>query len=594
MKQPAINLKPLTLVCPRIDAPSIDGHINEREWSRATRWTSFMRNDGSEEQSRTTVWFGHDDGYLYLAARCEEKNTDALQRTGSAYMRDLSCRDHMQVLLNPAHDHVGYCRISAGPFEQTETGCGTYTVGDREGSGSRWFHHSEKPDYGMYFRYASSVEDGIAWSFTMAIPFESLGAGKPVPGTVWGLNLMRHTAWPVYQGEPTRTSCPYPSIDSAEWSCLSVVQGKYPPNPLAYADLVFDPAAVQLLEADLGVPHFGSNSSKFRFKTATSTPLTLSASVRPRRPGRTIDSCAAIPLALEKPGIMSGTLTWMARPYDDSNVLDLTVRESGSDRTVWHATYDFGWEEGSMPLAYLHLGETDGVPPNPEPKDPEFLIKKSQYIAGRQPRFHRSNTFQGAPSDYTLESDDASIRFNLMDPACLDEMAKYIHNLYDNDTDRLLGMMFFAAQPAVMRAHTAYDPVASHRLETMSLLRFGSGYCGHMARVLAPILNRMEVGNTGVRHQAYCFGIGGHALVFVRHRDSYAIIDSKHATLYYRMDNTDLATVKELRENPEIGRRVYPYYMPALMTFDVEHLEVRRPDQLNGLGLILPEGAPVS
>ncbi|MCX6985800.1 MAG: hypothetical protein NT118_13785, partial [Lentisphaerae bacterium] len=111
------------MVCPRIDAPSIDGHINEREWSRATRWTSFMRNDGSEEQSRTTVWLGHDDGYLYLAARCEEKNTDALQRTGSAYMRDLSCRDHIQVLLNPAHDHVGYCRISAGPFEQTETGC---------------------------------------------------------------------------------------------------------------------------------------------------------------------------------------------------------------------------------------------------------------------------------------------------------------------------------------------------------------------------------------------------------------------------------------------------------------------------------------
>ncbi len=592
MKQLAFNLKPLTLLCPRINPPTLDGRISENEWSCATRWTRFVRNDGSDAQSHTTLWLGHDDGYLYIAARCEEKNTEALQRTVTAYGRDLTCRDHMEVLLNPTHDHIGYCRLAAGPFEQTETGRGTYSVGYRNGSGSQWVRHSETQDYGMYFRYAAFVDDGHSWSFEMAIPFESLDVGKPEPGTVWGVNLMRYTAWPVYQGKLTHTSCPYPSTSKAEVSWLSVMPEQYPLNPLAYADLVFDQASAQLMEADLGVPRFGTNHSKFRFKVKTPAALTLLASVRPRRPGRIIDPARVIPLTDEGSDIVGGNLTWMARPYDDANVLELVVKECITDRTVWQASYDFGWEEGSLPLQYLHLGETDVMPANPEAGDPEFLIKKAQYIAGRQHRFRRRNTTQGAPSDYTLKSYDESVMFNLMDPACLDAMAKYIHDTYDNDTDRLLGMMFFVAQPALMRAHTAFDPIASHRLETLSLLRFGSGYCGHMARVMAVILNRLEVGNSGVCHQAYCFGIGGHALVFVRHRDDYAILDSKHATLYYRLDNTDLATIKELRQEPEIGRRAYPYYMSALMTFNVEHLAVVPPDQLDGLGLILPEGAP--
>ena len=199
---------------------------------------------------------------------------------------------------------------------------------------------------------------------------------------------------------------------------------------------------------------------------------------------------------------------------------------------------------------------------------------------------------QGASSDFTLESGDGSVQFNLMDPACVKGMATYVHDCYDNDTDRLLGMMFFAGQTAMMRAHTAYDPDASHRLETLSLLRFGSGYCGHMSRVMAAILNEMEVGDTGRRHRARSFGIGGHALVLVEYRGDYAILDSKHLTLYYRLDNTDLATLKELRAEPEIARRVYPYCMPALMTFNMDHIAASRPEALNGRGLVCPEGTP--
>ena len=82
---------------------------------------------GAAALSRTTVWLGHDDGCLYVAARCEERNTAALQRSGSAYQRDLWYRDHVDVLLNPAHDHVAYCSFSVGPYEQTDAARGSYS-----------------------------------------------------------------------------------------------------------------------------------------------------------------------------------------------------------------------------------------------------------------------------------------------------------------------------------------------------------------------------------------------------------------------------------------------------------------------------------
>jgi hypothetical protein len=593
MKKPdSISIKPLTLVCPRIKAPEIDGRIREREWNRATKWNKFVREDNSAAASRTTVWIAHDDGYLFLAARCEGKNTADLRRAGSAYMRDMFSRDRVDILVNPAHDHVGYLRFSVAPFDQTDTGRGSYKMEYRSGKGSRWFHHKEQADFGMYFRYACAVEEGKAWSFEMAIPFESLGIDMPVPGAVLGLNVTRHTRWPVYLGKPTQTGAPHPATSPAEVSLLSTIPGYYHVNPLVYADLVFGRDAVQLLEADFGVPHFGTNNSTFRFKAPAKSGFELVSSVRSRRNGKPIYPGGKIALKPSGQGTLGGELKWRTRHYDDASVLELAVRKRGSENNLWRATYEFGWEDGSLPLNYLHKGEADGTVANPSAKDNDFLGKKAEFIASRQDRFYRRNTMQGAPSDFTLESADGSTRFNLMDPACLGKMAEYIHGLYDNDADRLLGMMFFMGQPALMRAHTAYDPGASHRLETLSLLRFGSGYCGHMARVMATVLNLMEKGNTGKKHRARCFGIGGHAVALVEYRDDYIILDSKHMTLYYRLDNSDLATVKEMRREPEIGRRAYPFYMPAMMTFKTDYIAADPLDRLDGNGLILPEGAP--
>ena len=592
MNPQEFKLKPLTLACPLIKAPGLDGKIGLGEWGRAAKWNKFVREDNTAAASRTTIWLGHDAGYLFLAARCECRNTADLQRAGSAYMRDIFSRDRVDVIVNTGHDHVNYRRFSVGPFDQTDTGRGTYRMEYRSGPGSRWFHHKEQADFGMYFRYAALVEEGRAWTFEMAIPFESMGMEAPASGTVLGLNIARHTRWPVYRGDPTKTSMPNPSNSAGETSFLSTIPGYYAANPLVFADVVFDRAAPRLLGADFGVPHFGTNKSVISFKAPLRSGLELVYSVRSRRNGKPIYPGGRCALKPAGKGIVAGNMNWRTRHYDDASVLELSVRKRGLDKILWRGSYEFGWEDGSLPLNYLHQGETEGPAAKPSPKDKDFLGKTAEYIASRQPRFFRRNTMQGAPSDFTLESADGSVRFNLMDPKCLEEMAKYIHGLYDNDADRLLGMMFFMGQPALMRAHTAYDPGASHRLETLSLLRFGSGYCGHMARVLATVLNLMEKGNTDKKHRARCFGIGGHAVALVEYRDDYVILDSKHMTLYYRLDNSDLATVKEMRREPEIGRRAYPFYMPAMMTFKTEHVAADPLDRLDGNGLVLPEDAP--
>jgi len=589
MEPTAFRLAPLSIACPRISTPVIDGCIEEDEWKGASRVTRFAREDGEAALARTTVWVACDAGYLYLACRCEERNTDALRQTGSAAFRGLESRDHVDIYLNPEHDHVSYRRYVVGPFEQTQSARGSYRVGWRAGPGSRWFHVEEQARlHPMYIRYASAIDDGEAWSFEMAIPFESLETEPPGPGAVFGLNVVRYTAWPVYQGPPTPQPYPRPNMVPAECSAVAALPGYCYYNPLTYADLIFDDRPVELREADFGVPHFGFNKTVARFGAADVSSLALSARVRPKRGTRALDPEKEHPLTPQGESEAVGEFTWKAEHRDDTNVLELTVKDRESGLARWRGTYEFGWESGAMPLYYLRKGETDGPVVAPDPSDPDFLVKKACWIAARQDRFHRRNTANGAPSDFTLESSDKSVRFNLMDPASLDDMAQYVYDAYDNDGDRLLGMLFFAGQPALIRAHPAYDWRTSDRLENMTLLRFGSGYCGHMARVMALILNKMPCEETGQPHRARKFGIGGHGLVFVEYRGDYAILDSKHVTLYYRLDNTDLATLKELREQPEIGRRAYPFEMPALMTFNRDHIPQSPCETLDGRGLVWP------
>ncbi len=586
----SIKLIPRTLVCPCMPAPEIDGKINDRKWSAAKKYTDFQRTDGQPSRSKTTLWLGHDNGYLYAAVRCDEKNTAALSRHSTPNNRGdfLQSGDRVAIHFDTAHDHVGVRWFEFGPFDQMENFQGTSIVGYRDGRDTRWHISAHTAAYANYCRSAAHVEEGKYWSVEMAIPFESLGVAPPVRGTVWGVNVLRSTRWPVYQKEAGGSR--------DENSTLSPCPGYYP-VPVAFADLVFDADdALALAELDLGIPHFGENRSFISFTAPREkTPLTVIGRVRSRKSGKIIDPGAAIPLQPHVRGGLAGELAWKPFFSDDTNVLDIEVKRAGDGKVEWRGSYDLGWEAGSLPIYYLHSGESDTPPLNPEPGDPDFPRKKAAFIAGRQPRFRRVNTAQGAPSDFTLESSDGQTRFNLMEAGVADRMARYIHGLYETDADRLMGMMFFMGQSCMMRAHTAYDEGGAARLNPLSMLRFGTGHCGHHSTVMSPFINRMPKGDTGEFHKARTAMIGGHALVIVEYRGDYAVLDAKHCCMFYTLDNTDLATLAEIRREPEIVRRTYPHWiMPALMTFDERYVAAAEPDSFDTDGYSYPSGAPLA
>lgn len=575
------TLTPKTLVCPRLSAPSLESGPEAPEWSAARFFGGFVRGDGCPATEETSLWLGHDDGYFYAAVRCNLSNTDALRRyTGSNNYRQ---PEKVMLYLDTTHDHVGLRRFDFGPYGQIEAWEASFTVAYRDGPDARWLHPKYESALRNYCRFATHVEEGRHWWVTLAIPFESLGAPPPSRGAVWGINVHRQSLPPA---------CP----ESGEQDTYLAAWPNHPAgHPVCFADLVFDDAAPQLRELHLDAPHFGENRNRARFVVPNATtPLVLTSRVRSRRGGESIDPLRESPLQAVEAGVFEGDLVWQAVHFDDTNVLDIEVKRAADDVVEWRGGYDFGWEAGSLPLHYLHLGETADPPPDPDPDDPAFLRKKAEFICGRQPRFRRVNTAQGAPSDFTLQSADDRIQFNLMEAGVTDRMARYLHSLYATDADRLLGMMFFMAQPCMMRAHTAYDPDAAHRLNPLSKLRFGSGYCGHMVRVLTPLVNRMPCKGSGNYHQAHSAMIGGHVMTMVNYRDDYVLLDPKHCCMLYRLDNSDLATLAEIRREPEIVRRAYPHWiMRALMTFNESHVAGQAPDTFDADGYSYPPNAPV-
>jgi len=587
------TLSPRTFLCPRMRMPVIDGEFSEAKWSGASRSTDFMSRlrDGQPARLKTSLWMGHDDGYLYLAVRCDEKNTQALRRhcTPNNARGGMGMGDRITICFDTSHNHVAFRSFTFGPFDQMEVFEGSYTVGFRDGPDSRWISIQGSLTEKNYCRSAARVEEGAFWSVEIAIPFESLGTKPPSRGMVWGFNLSRYSIWPVStegNQDPRSTG-----------DVLSAWPGFRHRSPACYADMVFDDdQALKLSVLDLEVPHYGENRSPIRFSAPReSMPMTVIGRVRSRANGALINPGLETALQSTVDGFLEAEMVWTPFLSDDTNVLDIEVKRASDGKTEWRGSYDLGWETGSLPIYYLHQGESRSVPCDPDPGDPDFLRKKAEFIAGRQPRFRRINTSQGAPSDFTLESSDGLARFNLMEKGVTDAMARYIHTLYENDADRLVGMMFFMGQSCMMRSNSIYDPAATARLNPLSMLRLGSGHCAHHSYVMAPFINRMEMGHTGKYHKARLAMIGGHCLVVVEYRGDYAVLDAKHCCMFYTLDNKDIATLAEIRREPEIVRRAYPHWiLPALMTFDEQYVADASPDSFFTDGYSYPSGAPLA
>jgi len=236
---------------------------------------------------------------------------------------------------------------------------------------------------------------------------------------------------------------------------------------------------------------------------------------------------------------------------------------------VYDGYNNFGFDVGAqIPFVKPDDG---GEPVRPDPSDPEFPARMREFIVRSLPRFVRKTTAQGAPSDFVVEAEDESVRFNLMEPGAFSRMAGYIESVFDNDEDRLLGCAYMINQPAFMTYVVRSSVVVAGGMSPLSQLRFGSAQCGGFSTVCLALVRRMR-STSGQLFDGMALNCPGHLMTAVRRGDGHVIIDASIGNIFYTRDNSRLATLDELLADPELARRSEmhaPHYFehPELVFF---------------------------
>jgi len=258
-------------------------------------------------------------------------------------------------------------------------------------------------------------------------------------------------------------------------------------------------------------------------------------------------------------------------------------REGGE--TIYRGDHLFGYHNGFM----VHFGTPKRPAPNPEPGDPDFTLRKIQYVKHRLNDFERVNTAQGAPSDFCLRRLDRKVMFNLMHKGVLQRIADYVYRTFDNDTDRLIGANFLVHTPAFM-TYAQTPSFVEDLYNPLSVLRHGTAQCGAFADVLEGIVRKLRM--QGSRRcftthglNMHCLDGEGHCIIVVHYRGKHIPLDPSIGRIFFNRDNTALASVEELVADPELVDRqtnMYSKYYPC-----AQNLSFSSPGRV-----IWPENAP--
>jgi hypothetical protein len=157
---------------------SIDGRIDEAEWSQAPIASGFLQREpveGAPATEATEVRFLYDDGALYVAARLHDSEPGRIGRQLSR--RDVVAEaDSFSLFLDPHHDHLTGVefQVSAGGVQRDAV------IYDDNFESDAW---------DAVWESAVTV-DPQGWVVEMRIPFSQLRF-PPSHRHVWGINARR-------------------------------------------------------------------------------------------------------------------------------------------------------------------------------------------------------------------------------------------------------------------------------------------------------------------------------------------------------------------------------------------------------------------
>ncbi|MHC4887077.1 MAG: hypothetical protein ACYTGH_18525, partial [Planctomycetota bacterium] len=110
---------------------------------------------------------------------------------------------------------------------------------------------------------------------------------------------------------------------------------------------------------------------------------------------------------------------------------------------------------------------------------------------GLLPPLRRVTTRNGAPSDFTLMTEDGSGHFNLMAAGALAKIGGWIEEKTHGEEERLRAVLEFVESPAVFQRSTVMGYLAC-RLTPLSILRLGGGNERDRVAVAVGLLNTTQ------------------------------------------------------------------------------------------------------
>jgi cellulose/xylan binding protein with CBM9 domain len=175
----------IPLLPPDVEAPKIDGTLDDVAWTRAVKADGFrLRGTKVLGSQLTEVRLAFDRKNLYIAAQCAEAVVSRLKkqprkRDSAALFED----DTFELFLsNKGNFTHNYWHVAFNAL------------------GSYYDNVALERDYNLEFTRAASIGKD-AWCVEIAIPFKSLGLGKPPLGKTWRGNFCR-----IRKGPPREVS----------------------------------------------------------------------------------------------------------------------------------------------------------------------------------------------------------------------------------------------------------------------------------------------------------------------------------------------------------------------------------------------------
>ena len=160
---------------------------------------------------------------------------------------------------------------------------------------------------------------------------------------------------------------------------------------------------------------------------------------------------------------------------------------------VWQGSFPFGFDCGIIARDITGKGRTE----KPSPDNPRFAHAYREYLLDQLPDFKRSNTRQGASSDYCLVSEQLGRTWNLLDEDIFKQLADMISERFpDSWMDALCAASVFLGSAYGIR-HSSKNAGLAGSFSPEGLLQLSAGFCGQentafdrLADYLAPLYKK--------------------------------------------------------------------------------------------------------